>query len=167
MHIRLFLPNDAEALTALLHAAYAELGARGLNFTAVDQDAATTLQRASAGQCWIMEDDAQRPIATLTMSYPPSQGIRELTPEARQEHCAWLNQLAVCPQHRGQGLARQLWQTGKAWARAQGAHSIGLDTALPATHLIALYANWGFVQRDTIHWPGKTYDSAVMILQSI
>lgn len=163
MHIRTFQADDARPLTALLHAAYAELGARGLNFTAVDQDEDTTLARAGAGQCWVMEDAHGGLIATLTMSYPPSQGIRELTPEARQEHCAWLNQLAVCPQHRGQGLAAQLWQLGRSWAIAQGARVIGLDTALPAEHLIALYERWGFVTRDTIHWPGKTYHSTIMM----
>ena len=34
MLIRPFQINDITPLTALLHAAYAELGARGLNFTA-------------------------------------------------------------------------------------------------------------------------------------
>lgn len=164
MLIRPFQINDITPLTALLHAAYAELGARGLNFTAVDQDEDTTLARASAGQCWVMEDAHGRLVATLTMSYPPSPGIQALTPEARQTHCAWLNQLAVCPQHRGLGLAHQLWHTGKHWAQTQGAQVIGLDTALPAEHLIALYERWRFAKRDTIHWPGKTYDSAIMCL---
>jgi hypothetical protein len=38
---------DAPALARLLHRAYAELGARGLNFTAADQNEQTTLTRAS------------------------------------------------------------------------------------------------------------------------
>jgi hypothetical protein len=52
--VRRFEPADAEALTRLLHRSYAELGAAGLNFTAVDQDPANTLSRAPAG-CWPTE----------------------------------------------------------------------------------------------------------------
>jgi len=28
---------------------------------------------------------------------------------------------------------------------------------------VNLYAAWGFEHRGTIHWAGKTYDSAVMV----
>ncbi len=45
----------------------------------------------------------------------------------------------------------------------QGASSIGVDTAHPATHLVQLYRSWGFAEVDSIHWPGKTYDSVVML----
>ena len=41
--VRRFEQDDAEALTDLLHRAYAELGAMGLNYTAVDQSVAETL----------------------------------------------------------------------------------------------------------------------------
>lgn len=43
---------DAEELTGLLHRAYAELGAQGLNFTAVDQDVEVTRERAAGGGSW-------------------------------------------------------------------------------------------------------------------
>jgi hypothetical protein len=45
---------------------------------------------------------------------------------------------------------------------AQGAASIGVDTALPAAHLLRMYERWGFQRAGIIHWSGKTYDSAVM-----
>lgn len=161
--IRAFTPDDAPALTDLLHAAYAELGARGLNYTAVDQSARTTLLRAQAGRCWVADRDGV-PVATLTISLPPSQGLRDLTPEASVAGRAWLNQVAVAPDLRGRGLARSLWDRGLEWARAQHAGSVGVDTAVPATHLVHLYERWGFVPVGTIHWPGKTYDSVVMTL---
>ncbi len=41
--VRRFEDADAEDLTELLHAACAELGAMGLNYTAVDQDPETTM----------------------------------------------------------------------------------------------------------------------------
>ena len=160
--VREFAPEDAEALTSLLHAAYAELGAMGLNYTAVDQDSSTTLARAHGGQCWIVEDTAGAIQATLTMTFPPSEGLKELTSEARAEHRAWLNQVAVAPQMQRSGIASYLWDLGRRWAADHGARSVGVDTAIPADHLVRLYTSWGFEHRDTIHWAGKTYDSAVM-----
>ena len=120
------------------------------------------MQRASAGQCWVIDNAQGKLLATLTMSHPPSTAIQALTPIALGAHCAWLNQLAVCPHHRGQGLARQLWQQGLHWAASMRITRIGLDTAIPAQHLIQLYRGWGFESCDEIHWPGKTYRSTIM-----
>lgn len=163
LEVRPFVDADTSSLTELLHEAYAELGALGLNYTAVDQDDETTRHRARGGQCWVVEDNGEL-VATLTMSLPPSKELQQLTAEARQPKRAWLNQVAVSPHMRGTGIARKLWGIGKTWAAGQGATSIGVDTAVPAVHLIDLYAGWGFGHRDTIHWSGKTYDSVVMVL---
>ena len=159
---RLFRIEEAQRLTDLLHAAYAELGAVGLNYTAVDQTAETTIRRAQAGRCWIVEDSNQL-LGTLTMSFPPSDSLRQLTPEAAMPKRAWLNQVAVSPAARGLGIASHLWGKGRRWASAQGAISVGVDTAIPASHLVELYSSWGFRRVDTIHHDGKTYDSAVMV----
>lgn len=160
--VRLFRPEDAEPLTALLHEAYAELGAMGLNFTAVDQDVDTTLRRAGAGACWVAER-AGSLLGTITMSCPPYEPLRQAWAPARLPGIAWLNQMAVPLQARGSGMASILFRTGLEWAMEQGATTVGLDTAAPAAHLISLYERWGFTTQDTIHWPGKTYNSLVMI----
>lgn len=160
--IREFTPADTPELTELLHRSYAELGAAGMNFTAVDQTDATTEYRASAGHCLIALDDG-RPIATLTMSMPASKTLRSMFPAAERKDVAWLNQMAVDPERRGTGLARTLWADGLAWAIEHGATTIGVDTALPAEHLIRLYEGWGFERAGVIHWAGKTYDSAVLL----
>ncbi|MFB7030754.1 MULTISPECIES: GNAT family N-acetyltransferase [unclassified Streptomyces] len=159
--IRPFAPADAVEVTELLHHAYGELAALGLNFTAVDQDPATTARRAAAGASWVLLRQG-RITATSTISLPPEIGLQELTAEARTPGRAWLNQLAVDPGHRGQGLARLLREEGFRWARRSGATSVGLDTAQPAGHLVQLYTGWGFVHRAVIQWPGKTYRSVVM-----
>ena len=83
VEIRLFDPADAHALTQLLHGAYAELGARGLNFTAVDQDVETTLFRAAKGRCWVaVAPETGLMVGTLTISLPPGRHLAELTPLA-------------------------------------------------------------------------------------
>lgn len=160
--MRQFDDTDAPALTELLHEAYAELGDMWLNFTAVDQSVETTRYRARGGQCWVVERDGVL-IATLTMSLPPSNALQDLTNQARVPERAWLNQMAVARAARGLGLAADLWRRGLGWAADQGATSVGVDTAVPAEHLIALYRGWGFAEGDVIHWPGKTYDSVVMV----
>jgi hypothetical protein len=38
-----------------------------------------------------------------------------------------------------------------------------VDTAIPAEHLVRLHGAWGFERVTTIQWPGKTYDSVVLI----
>lgn len=159
--VRPFTVGDAEELTSLLHRAYAELGAVGLNFTAVDQSVDTTRRRARGGSCLVAQRDG-RIIATLTMSLPPSRGLQRLTAQAGVPARAWLNQVAVSPEARGLGIARDLWRRGRAWAVAEGATSVGVDTAEPAVHLVGLYQRWGFEHVDTVHWDGKTYDSVVM-----
>ncbi|MFI5534200.1 GNAT family N-acetyltransferase [Kitasatospora sp. NPDC051853] len=156
--IRRFTAADTSAVTALLHRAYAELAAAGLNFTAAHQDEGTTLRRASAGASWVLLHHGVI-AATSTISLPPEDGLRALTAQAREPGRAWLNQLAVDPGHRGPGLARLLRDTGFDWARRAGAHSVGLDTARPAGHLVRLYTGWGFADTDEIRWPGKTYRS--------
>lgn len=118
LSVRPFEEADAALLTELLHDAYAELGAAGLNYTAVDQDVATTRDRALGGQCWVVEQEA-RIVGTLTMSLPPSAGLQELTAVARGEHRAWLNQVAVAPSLRGLGIAADLWRRGREWAAGQ------------------------------------------------
>ncbi|MEV7972417.1 GNAT family N-acetyltransferase [Cellulomonas sp. NPDC089187] len=164
--VRLFRDDDAVPLTAMLHRAYADLAATGLNYTAATQDVMTTRHRADGGRCWVVEDDGAL-VATLTVSVPPGRGIRALTPVAREPRRAWLNQLAVAPEHRGQGLARSLWSGALAWARDEQITAIGADTALSADRLVGMYGRWGFEHVDTVHWAGKTYDSAVLLHQLI
>ena len=89
--------------------------------------------------------------------------MQELTEVARVDNIAWLNQLAVDPTKCGRGIARHLWLTALSWAAENGATSVGLDTAQEADHLVSLYTSWGLWPADTIHWPGNTYDSVVML----
>lgn len=161
MDLRVFQESDASQLTDMLHRAYAELGAAGMNFTAVDQDLSTTLRRASAGSTWVIADGAAL-VAAMTISWPAEAALRELTAEAATPGRAWLNQLAVDPSRRGEGHARRLRDVGFAWCLTRGVTSIGLDTAETADHLVGIYRGWGFSTVDTVQWPGKTYRSVIM-----
>lgn len=161
MILRRFVPDDTPALTDLVHQAYAELGRMGLNFTGVDQSEAVTQARALGGPTWLVVEGDEL-LASITMSWPAEYALARLTSEAAVPERAWLNQLAVHPKHRGRGLARALKDIGCAWCFEHGARSIGIDTAVPAQHLRTIYLAWGFKEKGTIQWPGKTYRSVVM-----
>jgi GNAT superfamily N-acetyltransferase len=162
IRLRPFAPQDTAALTDLLHRAYAELGAEGLNFTAVDQSEATTLHRASGGLCLLAEDDDGL-VGTATVALPPSATMRRMFPAADRADMAWLGQLGVDPDRRGEGVASALWAEGLRWAIGQSATSIGVDTAIPATNQLSIYRRWGFEPAGVVHWEGKSYDSAVLL----
>lgn len=162
--LRPVTPADVPALTRLLHDAYADLAADGLNFTGASQDETTTASRSlGVGASWVLADGGGRLLGTVTASSPPGRGIRSLTSLALEPDRVWLNQLAVHPDARGYGLASRLWSTVREWSRDRGVRSVGLDTAEPASALRAMYARWGFVDADVVQWPGKTYRSVVMV----
>ncbi|ADG75828.1 GCN5-related N-acetyltransferase [Cellulomonas flavigena DSM 20109] len=162
--LRPVTPLDVPALTRLLHAAYADLAAAGLNFTGATQDEATTASRSlGVGASWVLVDAGERLVGTVTASSPPGRGIRSLTSLALEPDRVWLNQLAVHPDARGQGLATALWGAVRGWALERGMRSVGLDTAVPAAALRSMYRRWGFVDADTVQWPGKSYRSVVML----
>lgn len=166
MTLRPLADQDSLAqLTALLHAAYASLAARGLNFTAVDQSEATTRERLAGAQAWVVEQDG-RLVGTVTASGPrlaDASGLVDPPPALYTEpDVALISQLAVHPDHRGQGLGERLLDAAEAWARSQGYRRAALDTAEPAEDLRRRYARRGYAELGRVQWAGKTYRSVLM-----
>ena len=164
--LRPLRPGDSlDALTALLHRAYARLGAMGLNYTAVDQTVQVTAQRVAGGQCFVAEDE-QQVVGTVTVGGPWDV---QRVPGARD--CAWylrpdiahLHQLGVEPALHGRGIGNRLIEACEQWAREHGFRAIALDTAAPASHLRARYARLGYSDVDEIQWRGKTYRTVIMV----
>ncbi len=159
LEIRPLRPDDSLAeLTALLHKAYARLGALGLNYTVVDQDEATTARRVAGGHCLVAH--VQGALAGTVL----------LQPTYAQNDCAYftrpgvaaLHQFAVDPARQGQGVGRALMAAGEDWARTNGFRELALDTAEPATHLVTLYRSLGYEPVSHVQWPGKVYRSVVL-----
>ena len=98
----------------------------------------------------------------MTVSVPPPEDIRSLSENARQPHLGWLCQVAVSSELRGRAVAKTLFDIACDWAISEGITAIGLDTAAPAEHLVAMYSRWGFRHVDDVHFAGKRYDSVVM-----
>jgi uncharacterized damage-inducible protein DinB/GNAT superfamily N-acetyltransferase len=152
------------ALTDLLHRAYAPLAARGMNFTAATQTAATTRTRAAQGQCFVAAAGREL-VGSITVCGPYDVETVPWTAEVpwfRERDTAHFHQIAVDPAYQGQGLGRRLVQVCEDWARKGGFRRMALDTAEPATQLRAMYRRLGYADVGQVQWTGKHYRSVIM-----
>ena len=165
IEIRPLAARDSfDALTALVHQAYAPLAAQGLNFTAATQDAQTTRRRAAEGQCFVATRAGEL-VGTLTVCGPYSVDSAPWTadvPWFRDRDTAHFHQFAVAPGLQGQGLGQRLIKTCEDWARGGGFRRMALDTAEPAAQLRSLYRRMGYADVGQVQWQGKTYCSVIM-----
>jgi len=150
--------DSLEELTELLHRAYARLGAMGLNYTAVDQSVATTLERVKGGRCFVAVASG-RLVGTIVVE-----------PTSRDSGCPYFakhgvasgHQFAVDPQHQRNGIGSRLLDHAESWARGNGYAELAIDTAEPAHHLIELYSRRGYKCVGWVQWEGKRYRSVLM-----
>ena len=161
---RLAARDSLDAITELLHRAYAPLAERGLNFTAATQDVATTQRRIAEGQCFVAEQ-AGRIVGTVTACGPYDLNTARWAAPVkafRDRDTAHFHQFAVEPGMQRRGIGRRLVAACEQWARERGYKRLALDTAEGATELRALYRHLGYVDTDRVQWAGKTYGSVIM-----
>ena len=152
-------------LTALLHRAYARLGAMDLNFTAVDQTVAVTAERVARGQCFVaMVGDAMAGTVTVSRPHDPARSDW-VAPSPWLVRCdtAHFGQLAVDPRFQGRRIGDALIARCEAWALGEGYARMLLDTAMPAEHLRTRYERLGYRAEDEVQWNGKRYRSVLMV----
>jgi GNAT superfamily N-acetyltransferase len=147
-----------EALTQLLHRAFARLAALGLHCMSADQSASVTRERALAGDCFVAVCNG-RIIGTLTVEGRDTTSQCE---HYRQRNVASVHQFGVEPKWQCRGIGRALLAFAGHWAAARGYSQIALDTPFPAAHLIAFYRAQGFSLIDVVRFAGRGYDSAVL-----
>ena len=156
--------DSLDALTALLHRAYAPLAAQGLNFVAATQSAELTRRRAGEGQCFVAESNGAV-VGTVTVCGPYDIDSAPWTadvPWFRDPDTAHFHQFAVDPGTQGRGLGRRLIECCEAWARDNGYRRMALDTAEPAVALRALYQHMGYADVGAVQWQGRAYRSVIM-----
>ena len=72
-------------------------------------------------------------------------------------HRGWINYLAVAPDHRRQGIGRQMMATAEARLRALGCPKINLQVRRANTAVIDFYRRIGFSEDDVVSL-GKRID---------
>jgi len=165
IEIRPMAARDSfDALTRLLHQAYADLAGAGMNFTAATQAVEQTRRRAAEGQCFVAEHDGAI-VGTVTVCGPYAEGEAPWAadvPWFRERDTAHFHQFAVHPELQGQGLGRRLVATCERWALQHGYKRMALDTAEPASDLRSLYGHLGYADVGSVQWQDKHYRSVIM-----
>lgn len=163
IHIRPYRNgDDLEAITELLHAAYKQHADAGLQFWATHQSPADTAQRISEGFAFVaLLDDVC--VGTITIRPPNPTSAVELY---RNPLVRGITQFAVHPGYMGKGIGTLLHDAAIQYALEGGATTLALDTAKPATSLIAMYERWGYQICGTADWrPMTNYESVVLKLE--
>lgn len=159
MDIRLLeASDDMEALTEMLHRAYRELLEMGLHFTATRQTVETTRLRASEGECWVAVEEGMI-IGTITwVKGHPAHDVAYY----QRPQLAYFTQFGVDTNARGRGIGRELLFLVESRAASSGHSEMALDTSIQATHLIELYARYGYEIVDEHQWESVNYLSVIM-----
>ena len=145
-------------ITALLHAAYAGLAARGFRYVASHQDDDVTRRRLDGGTALLVEREG-RLIATVTLYAPRPDAF---VPWYRNPGVFYFGQFGVLPSEQGGGIGGRLIDELEARALAAGAAELALDTAEGASHLVAWYSRRGYRFVEHVTWPVTNYRSVVL-----
>lgn len=157
--IRLVESNDSmEELTELLHRAYAAHAAIGMNFTSSYQDHEETRRRIDVGESYVAEADG-RVVGTIILRPP---GIGSDCAYYEKPGVGYFAQFAVDPDFQKQGIGSWLVEFVERRAVELNIPELALDTAEPATELIAWYNRRGYKHVDYTQWEGKRYRSVVL-----
>lgn len=151
--------DDLPTLTDLIHAAYARRAASNLRYWATHQTVEDTARRFKAGHGLIAEANGQI-VGTLTVRPPSPDSEVALY----RDPAIWtLAQFAVLPSLQGRGIGRRLHDAALDFVQSQGGSVLALDTAAPASDLIATYRRWGYRVVGECDWrPHTNYVSVVM-----
>jgi GNAT superfamily N-acetyltransferase len=150
--------DDIEALTHLLHRAYSIHATRGIRFFASHQSPNDTANRISKGRCFILEEKNQL-IGTVTIYGFNKKAEVECY---RNKGTFHFSQFAVDPDYKGRGYGRILHSKIIEYALSLGGSALAIDTASPATDLVAMYKRWGYEEVGRHRWSATNYESIVM-----
>ena len=158
--VRQFSSNDSlTELTKLLHEAYAQLGALGFNYTAVDQPERVTRNRMEGGECYVATVDG-RMVGTILFHAPSN--LDGGCPWYERPDVSTVHQFGVLPAFQNRGIGGKLLNFVEDRAKELGASEIALDTSEGASDLIAWYVRHGYREVAHAQWKGKTYRSVIL-----
>jgi predicted N-acetyltransferase YhbS len=154
---RLLPTDDLDAITSLLHEAYAPLAAAGMKFLASHQSVETTRKRLGKGETFVATDgDAIVGIITLAEA-DATHG----SPFYDRPDVADFGQFAVRPTYQRRGIGSRLIEMVESRAREKGVRELALNTSEHATDLISMYSAKGYRFVEYVQWPEVNYRSMI------
>jgi GrpB-like predicted nucleotidyltransferase (UPF0157 family)/GNAT superfamily N-acetyltransferase len=146
------------AITEFVHRGYASVAARGLRFVATHQTDGVTHDRIVRGQTFLgTQDDA---LISIISVYGPRHDRSVAT--YRDPHTAYFGHFTVDPSLRRSGVGSLMVEHAERYARSIGFDYMALDTAEPATDLLAYYAKRGYEIVERVKWDEVNYPSMIM-----
>lgn len=156
---RLGVDDSVDQITQLLHRAYARNAAMGLHFLATHQAPAITAERLQEGDSFVAIREG-RVVGTITAHIPQSVPYGSYEPPGP---IASFGQFAVDPAHRSLGIGDMLLAEVENLSLDAGCNELALDTAKPATGLLAYYEARGFQIVGSADWrPAVNYESWIL-----
>jgi GNAT superfamily N-acetyltransferase len=158
--IRLLDPaDDLAAITEMIHAAYAVHAEKGLRYWGTYQTIEDTASRFASGKAYVAEIDG-RIVGSVSVQRPQPDSSVALY---REPTTRSITQFAVAPAYQGRGIGALLHARALASAASEQALVLAMDTAEPATGLIAMYEKWGYEICGHCDWrPLTNYPSVLM-----
>jgi GNAT superfamily N-acetyltransferase len=150
--------DDVEAITDLLHRAYAPLAAAGMRFTATHQTSDVTARRMARGDT-IVSVAAGSIVAIVTLARADRTSG---SPFYDRPDVASFGQFAVQPHLQGAGIGSSLLTMVEELATERGVAQLALDTSEHATELIRFYAARGYGFVEHARWPDVNYRSVIL-----
>jgi GNAT superfamily N-acetyltransferase len=150
--------DDLEALTHLLHDAYAPLAAAGMRFVASHQDVETTRQRLAKGETFVAVSGDQI-VGTITLA---EAAATRGSPFYDRPDAADFGQFAVRPDLQRRRIGSELIAMVEQRAREKGVVELALNTSEHATGLIAMYKKKGYRFIEYVQWDDVNYRSVIL-----
>lgn len=151
--------DDIDALTALLHRAYAALANAGLHYMASHQSSEVTRRRMAKGDTVVALTPDAVVIGTITLA---TEWATSGSPFYDRTDVASVGQFCVEPAFQSRGIGSTLLSLAEALAYQRGVGHLALDTSEQATGLIRLYTTRGYQLIESVKWPDVNYRSVIL-----
>ncbi|MBS1561472.1 MAG: GNAT family N-acetyltransferase [Bacteroidetes bacterium] len=150
--------DDIDAITEMLHRAYAGLADMGFRFHATFQDADVTRERLN-GDLSFMAVEGDTIVGTITLYDQPYD---DSCPHYRDRTVARFGQFGIEPHLQHAGLGTRMMDLIEQTAADLGFRELACDTAEGATHLVEWYARRGYRFVEHVQWDVTNYRSVVL-----
>ena len=138
--IRAAQPGEEQVLPALYEWLFAPPGSRPAGWDERRAEVALRDAIDSHDACVLVADDAGALVGFCTAYFDLHS--------VRFGYRVWIEDLAVDPRRRSQGIGKALLDAAKAWARERGATHLELDSAEPRTDAHRFYEREGAQYRS-------------------